>query len=54
MKKDLREQFGTLFDDGMMMMARQFSEGSEEFSSENIDNIFNMVYGFEMTSSPLL
>ena len=55
MKKDLREKFGNILDDKMMTMARTVghSDMAKEGNSnaENVDSIFNMIYGFDMNSS---
>lgn len=52
MKKDLKEKFGNILDDKMMTMARQMghSDLTREGSSEHVDSIFNMIYGFDMNS----
>lgn len=58
MKKDLREKFGTIMEDDMMSMARHGMRHPELFGDEqpnneenSLDNIFNMIYGFDITSS---
>lgn len=47
MKKDLRERFGQFFDDELMMMSRQFM-GDDKKSLNNRDNMFDMLYGFDV------
>ncbi len=59
MKKDLREKFADMMDETMMTMARHSMTKSSIMADDDtggvgentIDNIFNMIYGFNMASS---
>jgi len=59
MKKDLREKFSDVMDETMMTMARHSMTKSSIMADDDaggarentIDNIFNMIYGFNMASS---
>lgn len=48
MKKDLRERFGQFFDDELMTMSRHFMGEDEKRPFGNRDNMFDMLYGFDV------